>query len=224
MACPGGSCGGGKDALELRMLYYVIVVAAFGVGLLWVKGYTVAAGALTAVPFLMYFFGDRLSRGLDRVCAAATNAWRRVARRPGRRYCPACACALQAPKISRPVAGEECPSCDGSWCDSREFLRWLEPYGTHESTWLALPHDELKPVPLCPKCAVPLEAGSLERLQPVFVRCVPCQAYWLERMTWVWFEMTPPKRLRIERPAPAPAPELSFRKAPPPSENGPFVR
>lgn len=215
MACPGGSCGGGKDALEQRMLFYVIVVAAFGVGVLWVQGYRVTAGVLSAIPVLMYFAGDRLSRGLDRVCTVMTNAWRSVARRPGRRYCPACACALQPPKTSRPVAGDECPKCDGSWCDSRELLAWLEPYGTHEATWCAQPRDGLKPAMLCPKCAAPLEAGGLERLQPLFVRCAACQGYWIDRMTWAWFDLTPPKRTPAARAAsPAADAGLAFRKNP----------
>lgn len=197
------------------MFFYLAFVAFFGVAVVWVLGYRVTAGVLLAIPSSMWLFGPQLSRGLDRTCSVATNAWRSFARRPGRRYCPSCACALRAPRQGRPVAGDECPKCEGNWCDSRALLCWLSPYGTHESTWIAQPHDGLSPSMLCPKCATPLEAGSLERLQPLFARCRACEGYWIDRMTWTWFELTPPKRTPVARAAaPSPAAEFAFRKNP----------
>jgi len=205
--------------MEQRIQFYLLFVAVFGVGVLWTLGYRVTAGVLTAIPVLMYFAGDRLSRGLDRVCVAVTKSWRAIARRPGRRYCPACACALQTPKTSRPVAGDECPACDGAWCDSREFLHWLTAYGTAEESWRAIPRDELSPPMLCPKCAVPLQTGSLDRLQPYFSRCVACDGHWIDRMAWAWFALTPPKGTRSARPAratPEPAPNPAPSEPPVP--------
>lgn len=213
MACPGGACG--KDGLELRMLLYGALAALLAVGVLWIEGYRLTAYALLAIPVLMAVAGPQLSRGLDRVCSVATKTWRTHARRPGRRYCPECACALRAPKEPRPVSGDACPKCEGGWCESRELLRWLAPYGTNEGTWRAIARDELSPPMLCPKCAVPLETGSLDRLQPFFARCGPCGGYWLSRMTWTWFALTPPSPAQAVRaPSPSPLPELALRKSP----------
>lgn len=213
MGCPGGACG--KDGLEQRMLLCGIIVVLFSVGLIWVSGHHKTAYALISAPVLMYFFGPQLSRGLDRVTNAVTSVWRTYARRPGKRYCPECGGALASPKASRPVPGDECPKCEGSWCDSRGLLRWLVAYGTAESTWRAIPREDLAPM-LCPQCAVPLESGSLDRLQPLFARCGACGGHWLSRMTWTWFELTPPAppkiAVRAEARAESPLPELVFRK------------
>ena len=197
------------------MLLCFIVVVVLCVGLVWVSGYHKTAYALTAIPVLMYFFGPQLSRGLDRVTHTVTGVWRAYARRPGKRYCPECGGALAAPKASRPVSGDECPKCEGSWCDSRALFHWLAAYGTSESTWRAIPREDLAPM-LCPQCAVPLESGSLDRLQPLFARCGACGGHWLSRMTWTWFELTPPapakKAFRAEIREESPLPELVFRK------------
>lgn len=198
------------------MLFYFAYVAIFSVAVVWVLGYRVTATVLAAIPVSMWLFGPQLSRALDRVCVAVTKTWRAYARRPGRRYCPACACALRTAKASRPVAGDECPKCEGSWCDSRELLRWLARYGTGESTWRAILRDELSPPRLCPQCAVPLEAGTLDRLQPLFSRCGACGGHWIDRMTWTWFDLTPPPAAAKPPPAAAPTPsrvpELALRK------------
>jgi Zn-finger nucleic acid-binding protein len=214
MGCPGGACG--KDGLEQRMLLCGIIVAIFSVGLIWISGYHKTAYALMSVPVLIFFFGPQLSRGLDRVTNAVVKVWRTYARLPGKRYCPECAGALLPPQASHPVSGDGCPKCDGSWCDSRELLRWLAAYGTAESTWLTVPSEELAPPMLCPQCAVPLESGSLDRLQPLFARCAACGGHWISRMTWTWFELTPPAPkktiVRVEARAQSPLPELIFQK------------
>jgi Zn-finger nucleic acid-binding protein len=216
MACIGGACG--KDGMEYRMVLYGFYLAVFAVCAIWFAGYHLTAYALAAAAAAVWFAGERLSRGFDRGCNVATKAWRAFARRPGRRYCPECACALSAPKEGRPVFGAECPKCEGSWVDSRLLLRWLAPYGTAESTWRAIPRDELSAPMLCPECAVPLEPGSLDRLQPLFTRCGACDGHWINRMTWTWFSLTPPataKPVRAESPAApqSPVPELVLRKS-----------
>jgi len=200
------------------MTYYVLFVALFGVSSLWVLGYRVAAGILLAIPAVMWLFGERLSRGLDRVCASATNAWRSTARVSGRLYCPGCACALGAPKSARPLSGDECPKCDGSWIPSRDFSDWTAAYGTDETTWTAIPPNQRTAAPLCPACAVPLGAGTLSKLQPIFLRCAPCGGYWIDRMTWTWFDLTPPPARAKAPPAVSPsrASELAFNKNSPP--------
>lgn len=215
MGCPGGMCGGGEDALKQRMTFYLLFMALFGVSSLWVLGYRVAAGVLLSVPAAMWLFGPQLSRGLDRFCAFATVAWRANARRAGGKYCPGCACALGAPKTARPLAGDECPKCDGSWVPSSDFRAMVAAYGTDEGTWTAIPRDGLTAAPLCPACAKPLETGTLSRLQPLFLRCAACDGHWVDRMTWTWFALTPPARAKAP-PSPAPAAELAFRKDPPP--------
>lgn len=210
-------CGGGKDALESRMSYYLIYLGLLAVSVLWVLGYRVAAAAVLSVPAAMWLFGPQLSRGLDRFCAVATNAWRSSARRGGKKYCPGCACALGAPKTARPLAGDECPKCDGSWIPARDFRDWIAAYGTDETTWTAVPRDGLTAAPLCPACAAPLETGTLNRLQPLFLRCVPCAGHWIDRMTWTWFDLTPPPaRSNAPQAAVSRAAELSLRKEYPP--------
>lgn len=217
MGCPGGACG--KDGLEQRIILYGILAACLVVGLIWVSGYHKTAYALTSVPVLIFFFGPQLSRALDHAANAVVKAWRACARRPGRRYCPECGGALRPPKEPRPVSGDECPSCEGAWCRSRELLRWLAPYGTAEGTWRSIARDALSPPMLCPECAVPLDIGSLDRLQPLFARCAACDGHWVARMTWTWFNLnplTPAKAVRPEAPAPPPKPEpeLVLRKSP----------
>lgn len=198
------------------MLLCGIIVALFSVGLIWVSGYHKTAYALLSIPILIAVAGPQLSRGLDLAVAVTTKIWRTYARRPERRYCPECAGALSPLKTSHPVAGGECPKCDGTWCDSRELMRWLTAYGTNDSTWLAIPRDALSPAMLCPECAVPLEMGSLDRLQPVFARCGPCSGHWISRMTWTWFELTPPARAkttaRVEIRTESPTPVHASRK------------
>lgn len=202
------------------MLFYGILMACLAVGSIWVAGYRKTAYALAAIPVAMYFYGPQLSRALDRGVNAAVTLKRTHARRAGRRYCPECGGALSA--ASRPVAGDGCPSCEGSWCRTRDLMGLLAAYGTAESTWRAIPRDELSPPRLCPECAVPLEAGSLDRLQPLFDRCGACGGHWVSRLTWTWLELTPPppankKAVRPEARAESPAPELVFRKDSAPS-------
>jgi len=210
MSCAGGACG--KDGLEQRMALYGIIAACIVIGVIWGVGYRKTAYALTTLPVVMYFFGPQLSRGLDRTVNAVVTVKRTYARVPGRHYCPQCAGALVQPKGGRPVSCGDCPKCEGSWCDSGELLRWLVPYGTAESTWSALAPDELKPPLLCPQCAAPLELGSLDRLQPVFARCAACEGYWMARLTWTWFELTPPPPVKRAARAETPPSELVFRK------------
>lgn len=211
MSCPGGACG--KEGLEYRMVFFGILMALFAIGLVWISGYRKTASALAAIPLAMWFFGDRLSRALDRAVNAATAAWRAHARRAGRTYCPECGGALSA--ASRPVAGPGCPSCGGAWVRTGDLMAWLAAYGTTESTWRAIARDELSPARLCPECAVPLEPGSLDRLQPLFDRCAACGGHWISRLAWTWFELTPPPRPKAIRPparAESSVPELVLRK------------
>ncbi len=218
MSCPGGACG--KEGMEARLILYGILAACLVVGVIWVAGYRKTAYALTSVPVLIFFFGPQLSRALDRAVNAVSKAWRAHARRPGRRYCPECGDALRAPKAARPVGGDECPACEGTWCGSRELLRWLTSYRTNEDTWRSVARDDLSPPMLCPACAIPLEFGGLDRLQPMFARCAACDGHWVSRMTWTWFDLNPPSAPRkTERPvarAGSPLPELVLRKDPSP--------
>lgn len=218
MSCPGGACG--KEGMEARLILYGILAACLVVGVIWVSGYRKTAYALTSVPVVIFFFGPQLSRALDRAVNSASRAWRAYARRPGRRYCPECGGALRASAEARPIAGDTCPSCEGSWCGSGEFLLWLSPYGTTESSWQAAPRDAAAPPRLCPQCAAPLEFGTLALLQPIFARCAACGGHWIERMTWTWFGLNPPSAPpKIRRPAPrpeSPLPELVLRKDPAP--------
>ncbi len=192
MGCPGGMCGGGKDALEQGMPFFLIYFGLLAVSVLWVLGYRVAATVVLSIPAAMWLFGPQLSRALDRFCAFATNKWRASWRQPGARYCPGCSCRLGAPKTARSLAGDECPKCDGSWVPSHDFMGWVASHGTDESTWTEVPRDGLTPSPLCPSCAKPLETGTLARLQPLFLRCAPCGGHWIDHMTWTWFDLTPP--------------------------------
>jgi len=188
------------------MVLYMILAVCLTVGVIWVVGYRKTAYTLTAIPVLILVAGPQLSRALDRICSLVTKTWRRHARLPGRHYCPECARALRPPMESRPVAGDECAACDGVWCDSRVFLRWLAPYGTTEASWRVIPRDDSSPPMLCPECAVPLEFGTLDRLQPLFSRCVACDGHWVARMTWTWFSLTPPSHgVKTVRAAPLPA-------------------
>lgn len=216
MSCPGGACG--KDGLEQRMILYGILAACLVVGVIWISGYRKTAYVLVSIPVAIAVAGPQLSRGLDRVTTFLTRRWRAHARLPGRQYCPECACALRPPVEGRPAVVGDCPRCGGSWCDSRKLLGSLAPYGTAESTWQTIARDELTAPMLCPQCAVPLELGTLDRLQPMFARCAACDGHWIARMTWTWFELNPPAPPKAVRPAPpAPAepakPELVLRKS-----------
>lgn len=196
------------------MAFYGLLLACFAVGALWVVGYRKTAYLLAAVPLAMHFFGDRLSRGLDRCVNALVTLRRARFRRAGRRYCAECGGALRP--ASRPAAGDGCPSCEGSWCRTRDLMALLSAYGTREDTWRAIPRDELSPPRLCPECAAPLEAGTLDRLQPIFDRCAPCGGHWVSRLTWTWLELNPaPAPRKAPRPAvrpESPLPELVLRK------------
>lgn len=190
-------------------MVYGLIAYLFLDGCLWIEGWHATAAALLALPVAVYFYGPQLAWAADQVLGRARRAWRTYARAPGKRYCPECAGALAAPKRGRPLGGEECPACEGLWCSSREFLSWLAPYGTSEVTWLPLERDTIAVPLLCPRCAVPLEVGSLERLQPLFARCAACDGHWVERMTWTWFDLTPPKPLPAR---PVGAREFAVRK------------
>lgn len=201
--------------MEARMVFFGILAALFLVGLLWVLGYRKTAYVLTAIPLAMHFFGAQLSRALDRSVNSVTTFRRRHLRRAGRRYCPECGGALGA--ASRPVAGDGCPRCEGSWCRTRDLMGLLSAYGTQESTWRAIPRDERGPARLCPECAVPLESGTLDRLQPIFDRCAACGGHWVARLTWTWLELNPAPVKKPQPPRPAerpesPLPELVLRK------------
>jgi len=208
MSCPGGACG--KEGSEQRLILYGILVACMGVATVWGVGYHKTAYVMMAIPAAMYFFGEQLSRALDRSINAVVTAWRTYTRLSGRTYCPECGGVMRAG--SRPVAGDGCPACEGSWCRTRDLMGWLAAYGTAESTWTAIKRDDLSPPRLCPDCAAPLEAGSLDRLQPLFDRCVPCGGHWISRLTWTWFELTPPAPAKKTARAESPLPELVFRK------------
>jgi len=193
------------------MLVYGIIAGSFGVGCLWISGWHKLAGALAAIPVSMWLFGPQLSWALDQAIGRGRIAWRTFARARGNEYCPECHGVLAA-SADRPVSGRACPRCEGSWCATKDFAAYVAPYGASQATWLAVEGRPLERPMLCPRCAVPLELGTLERLQPVFARCEPCGGHWIERMSWTWFALTPPVPLKG---APAPAsPEPALRRAP----------
>lgn len=199
MSCPGGSCNS-PERLESKLLLYGTLSAAILIGCLWVEGWRKTAYALGATPVVLWLFGRQLSWALDQTIGRLRLAWRTHARASGRRYCPECHCALAA-SAARPVLGESCPRCDGAWVPAKDLTSWLAPYGSSQATWLAAERDRLAEPMLCPSCAKPLDLGTIERVQPVFGRCEPCGSQWVDRMAWVWFDLTPPKA-----PAPRPAP------------------
>ncbi|MDP3543628.1 MAG: hypothetical protein Q8T11_14250 [Elusimicrobiota bacterium] len=211
MSCPGGACG--KDGLEQRMILYGILAACLVVGVIWISGYRKTAYVLVSIPVAIAVAGPQLSRGLDRVTTAVSKRWRAHARLPGRQYCPECARALGPAGKDHPAAVGDCPKCGGSWCDSRKLLVSLAPYGTVESTWQKIERDELTPPMLCPQCAVPLELGTLDRLQPLLARCAACDGHWIARMTWTWFELNPAPVAKAVRPTEVAEPELVLRKS-----------
>lgn len=192
MACGPGGCGD-PQWMESRLLMYLILGACSAVSLIWVEGHQVLASVLIGVPLTLAIGGSRLSPYLDRGFIRLVTAWRAssLARRPGRLYCPECACALATAPAEKSFARAECPQCLGLWCASDDFVQWLAPYETKLDEWRPHSTETDRFPPLCPHCAVELDAGHWTGL-PSFARCSGCQGQWVPRLARVWFDLNPP--------------------------------
>jgi Zn-finger nucleic acid-binding protein len=104
--------------------------------------------------------------------------------------CPACKrSVLQRATLEQDLAALRCPSCEGVWIDSNEYLSWLKtrgPASVKESADEPLgPILDTQDLKLCPSCKRILARFRVVPDIEFYVeRCKQCNGVWLDRDEW----------------------------------------